>query len=107
MTPRPGTVHTASSAKTSRRAKPSLRANASNMPRTSVAFGCSAAMRSLGQAALPALEQRLEHVLLVGGEAGQPEQPAHLARVVVGDGGPGVLPRVGRLAQGSARAQPG
>src|SRR3990172_6654871 len=85
MMPRPGTVHTASSANRPRRAKPSLRANASKIRRTSASF--SAAATSL----LPARDQALDVAPLCVGERDQPEQPAGFARVVVGHCGFEVL----------------
>src|SRR3972149_11962976 len=99
MVPRPGTVQTASSAKTSRSEKPSFRAKASKIRRTSTAFACSAATRSLGQAALPALEQRFQHPLLLRGEARELQQAARFGGGGGGGGGLEMLPRDRRLAQ--------
>src|SRR3970040_1819476 len=100
MMPRPGTVHTASSANRPRRAKPSLRANASKIRRTSASF--SAAATSL----LPARDEALDVAPLRVGERDQPDEPAGLARVVVGHCGFEVLTQWCRLTGLPAQTTP-
>src|SRR4029453_4006690 len=93
MAPRPGTDQTASSAKSPRRARPSLRANASKIRRTIAAFSAA------GTAGLPPRDQALAVPTLSLGERSEPHEPPHLGRVVVLDRGLEVLALRSGLAQ--------
>src|ERR671915_529896 len=80
MTPRPGTVQTASSANSPRSAKPSLRENASKMLRT------SASLAALDTRFLPAGDEPVDVPALGVGERDLREEAPRLGRVVVRDG---------------------
>src|SRR5919204_488993 len=103
MTLRPGTVHTASSAKRPRRAKPCFRANASKMWRTSSSFAALSSERSELSAAattvLPARDQAFDVPSLRLGELHLVEEPSGFGRVVVRDRCLQVLAKRRRLAE--------
>src|ERR1700675_2756495 len=85
MTPRPGTLQTASSAKSPRSAKPSFRANASKIRRTVASFSAA------GTALLPAGDETLDVSSLGLGEGDHRDEPRGFGGIVVRDGGLEVL----------------
>src|SRR6478672_1806027 len=93
MIPRPGTDQTASSAKSPRRARPSLRANASKIRRTIASFSAA------GMAVLPTRDQALDMPALRVRKRRERDEPPHLGRVVVLDRGLEVLALRSGLAQ--------
>ena len=96
MTPSPGTVQTASGANRSRSGKPSLRANASKIRRT------TASLAAVRTARLPLVDQTLHVPALRVGEREQLDQPPGLGRVVVRNRGLEPLALRRRLPQLSA-----
>src|SRR6188474_2929387 len=97
MTPRPGTDHTASSAKSPRSASPSLRAKASKIRRTIASFSVAATTR------LPAGDEAVDVAALRVGERGSCDETSHLLRIVVVDRSLEVLALRCRLAELSAQ----
>src|SRR4249920_640642 len=93
MTPLPGTLHTASSAQSPRRAKPSLREKASKIRRTIASFSAA------GTPLLPAGDEAVHVSPLGRGKWDQHDEPAGLGRVVIGHGGLEVLALRDRLAE--------
>src|SRR6188768_3822680 len=79
MTPRPGTDHSASSAKSPRSASPSLRANASKIRRTIASFSAA------GTALFPPSDQSVDVTALCVRERRGGDEPSHLVRIVVLD----------------------
>src|SRR6186713_3255960 len=97
MMPRPGTDHSASSAKSPRSASPSLRANASKMRRTIASF--SGAATTL----LPAGDEAVDVAALRVAERRGCHETSHLLRIVVLDRSLEVLALRCRLAELSAQ----
>src|SRR5262245_27192804 len=97
MTPCPGTDQTASSAKSPRRASPSLRAKASKIRRTIAYFSAP------GTALLPPCNEALDVTALCVGERCGGDEPSHLVRIVVRDRGFEMLALGCRLAELTAQ----
>src|SRR4029079_17227593 len=97
MVPSPGTIHTASGAKRSRRAKPCFCANAPKIRRTTSSF--AARWLATATASLPLVDQPPDVIPLRGGEVEDREQAPRLGRVVVRDRGLEMLALRRRLAQ--------
>src|SRR6187397_2110236 len=97
MTPRPGTDHTASSAKSPRCASASLRAKASKIRRTIASFSAA------GTALFPPGDEPVDVAALRVGERRGRDEPSHLVGVVVLDRGFEMLALRCRLAQLTAQ----